>query len=105
MGSNESYGPDRVESHSHPPLDQFFFSFPENDVVLLIDDMKQPYGGNTLLHVPLGSNHGVEIPEGKKMHYMWIDSIVDPKGISYLDEVHKPTGVKEFFNKEHRISE
>ena len=104
MGSNEAYGPDRVEPHAHPLLDQFFFSFRDNDVNLLIDDNIQPLEGNTLIHIPLGSNHGVEIPEGKKMHYLWIDFMTDSKWLEYLDEVHIKTGVKERFDEDNRIT-
>lgn len=103
MGSNESYGPDLVGKHAHPLLDQFFFSFEENDVDLLIDDMVQPYKGNTLIHIPLGSDHGVSISGGKKMHYVWIDFMVGAGAVSYLDEVHKKTGVLEEFNGKHQI--
>lgn len=105
MGSNEAFGPDRVEPHAHPLLDQFFFSFPENDVNLLIDDMVQPYEGNTLIHIPLGSNHGVEILEGGKMHYVWIDFIINPQGVEYLDEVHVKTGVKQSFDENKQITQ
>ncbi|HCT90424.1 MAG TPA: hypothetical protein DF613_03425 [Lachnospiraceae bacterium] len=103
MGSNESYGPDLVGKHAHPLLDQFFFSFEENDVDLLIDDMVQPYKGNTLIHIPLGSDHGVSISGGKKMHYVWIDFMVGAGAVSYLDDVHKKTGVLEEFNGKHQI--
>ncbi len=103
MGSNESYGPDLVGKHAHPLLDQFFFSFEENDVDLLIDDIVQPYKGNTLIHIPLGSDHGVSISGGKKMHYVWIDFMVGAGAVSYLDEVHKKTGVLEEFNGKHQI--
>jgi len=99
MGSVESYGFDRVEPHAHPLLDQFFFSLPENDVDLLIDDYRHPMTGNTLVHIPLGSNHGVEVVEGKKMHYLWIDFIFDAKGVAYLDEVHKSTGTIRNFDQ------
>lgn len=104
MGSNEAYGPDRVEPHAHPLLDQFFFSFSDNEVNLLIDDKVQPLEGNTLIHIPLGSNHGVEIPDGKKMHYLWIDFMTDLKGLEYLDEVHIKTGVKEQFGEGNQIT-
>ena len=105
MGSNESYGPDRVEKHMHPLLDQFFFSFPDNDIDLMIDDKIQPYGPNTLIHIPLGSDHGVLIPEGKKMHYVWIDFMVSEGAVEYLDEVHKKTGVMEHFDESGQIRE
>jgi hypothetical protein len=31
FGSVETYGVDAVKSHDHPMLDQYFFSFPENE--------------------------------------------------------------------------
>ena len=94
MGSNECLGPDKVGYHEHPLIDQFFFSFPENDVDLLIDDRKQSFKGSTLIHIPLGSSHGVEISEGKKMHYIWIDFMIDWKGMDCLDEMHIPVDGK-----------
>jgi len=32
FGSVETYGPDAIKSHDHPMLDQYFFSFPENEM-------------------------------------------------------------------------
>ena len=99
MGSVESVGFDRVEPHEHPLLDQFFYSFPEpeNDIDLLIDGERYPYGANTLLHIPLGSNHGAEVAEGKKMHYLWIDFLSEAQekqGLAHLDRSHIPTDMK-----------
>ena len=90
MGSNEAEENDRVEINNHPSIDQYFFSFPDNDVTLLIEERKIAFKGNTLLHVPLGANHGVEIGPGQKMHYLWIDFIVDEEGMRYLDTIHTP---------------
>lgn len=90
MGSNEAEENDRVEMNNHPHIDQYFFSFPENNVDLLIEDKCIHFKGNTLLHVPLGCNHGVKIGAGQKMHYIWIDYIIDDEGLTYLDTVHKP---------------
>lgn len=91
MGSNESGENDRIELNSHPAIDQYFFSFPENDVNLLIEQEKIHFTGNTLLHIPLGCSHGVEIGKGQKMHYIWIDFIVDEEaGLTYLNTVHQP---------------
>lgn len=93
MGSVETYGKDLIGQHAHPLLDQFFFSFSENNMSLLIDDIVYPMGGNTLVHIPLGSNHGVEVEEKQTAHYIWIDFIQNPEEANqYLDEVHKPTG-------------
>lgn len=90
MGSNQSYGPDQVGIQSHPLLDQYFFSFPENQVELIVEDQRIPFGGNAMFHVPLGSNHGVNVPEGGQMHYIWIDFLVDPAAVAFLDTLHKP---------------
>ena len=92
MGSVESYGYDKVAQHPHPMLDQFFFSFPENDVDVLIDAFKAPMKGATLLPIPLGSNHGVEVLEPNHMHYIWIDFFLGQAGLDRLDSSHKPTG-------------
>lgn len=92
MGSVESYGRDKVAQHPHPMLDQFFFSFPENDADVLIDDFRVPMKGDTLLHIPLGSNHGVEVAEGRHMHYIWIDFFLGQAGLDRLDSSHIPTG-------------
>ncbi len=93
MGSNEAGAHDRVERNCHPDIDQYFFSFPENDVDLLIEEDRVPFKGNTLIHVPLGCYHGVEIGSGQRMHYIWIDLIVNEEaGLAYLDTVHQPLG-------------
>lgn len=90
MGSVETYGTDLVGQHQHPLLDQFFYSFPENDCILLIDSLQHPMKGNTILHIPLGSNHGVFVGEKQCAHYLWIDFIPDESGLQYLDKVHNP---------------
>ncbi len=98
MGSVEAKGDDLVGQHAHPLLDQFFFSFPENDMDLLIDCRICPMKGDTLVHIPLGSNHGVIARGDQKMHYLWIDCTPQEQkdaAVAYLDEVHKPTGVKQ----------
>ena len=97
MGSVESYGYDKVAQHPHPMLDQFFFSFPENDVDVLIDDFKVPMKGDTLLHIPLGSNHGVEVLGSNHMHYIWIDFFLGQAGLDRLDGSHKHTGLQRRF--------
>ena len=99
MGSVETDGDDLIGQHAHPLLDQFFFSFPENDMDLLIDDIVYPMGGNSLVHIPLGSNHGVKVGSAQTAHYIWIDFIQDPEEANrYLDEVHKPTGSMRSFD-------
>ena len=101
MGSVETYDEDLIGKHAHPLLDQFFFTFPENNMDLLVDDLVYPLGGDTLLYIPLGSNHGVQVKDGQTAHYIWIDFIQDAEAANaYLDEVHKPTGeIREFEDK------
>jgi len=89
MGTCETYGQDYMKVHSHPLLDQFLFSFAENEIVLIIDNIKIPMEGNTIIHIPLGAEHGVEIVEGKHMHYIWMDFMEDEQGALYLDKSHK----------------
>ncbi|MEN6314826.1 MAG: hypothetical protein ABFD25_11310 [Clostridiaceae bacterium] len=102
MGSVESYGYDLVKPHGHPMLDQFFFSFPENDMDVLIDGEHIHMTGNVLMHIPLGSDHGVEVIEGKHMHYMWIDFMVDDTAMARLDTSHIATGLMRSFEKENK---
>ncbi len=101
IGSVESYGYDLVRPHAHPMLDQFFFSFPENDMDVLIDGEKIPMKGNEILHIPLGSDHGVEVTGDRHMHYVWIDFMPDQEaGLKRLNFSHRPTGTVRDFAKE-----
>lgn len=102
MGSVESYGPDFVKSHDHPMLDQFFVSFPENDMFLLIDYEPYRMMGNEITHIPLGANHGVDVTEKKHLHYMWIDFLIDDTSMKRLDTSHIPTGVMRDFTDEQK---
>lgn len=98
MGSVETTGDDLIGQHSHPLLDQFFFSFPENNAMVLIDSCIYPLSGNTLLHIPLGSNHGVIALGEQYVHYLWMDFTpqeLKKQAVDYLNEVHKPTGRKD----------
>jgi len=90
MGSVETYGPDRVEPHAHPVLDQLFFSFSENNCALLINGESFPFGGDCLLHIPLGSDHGIDAKPGDIVHYLWIDFFQKSEDMQYLVETHKP---------------
>ena len=105
MGSVETYGEDAVKSHDHPMLDQFFFSFEENDMDVLIDYEEVPMKGNELLYIPLGSIHGVDVPEGRHCHYLWIDFYPDNDlALKRLDWSHVPTGKKaEFTEKGEKV--
>ena len=104
IGSVESYGYDYVKPHSHPMLDQFFFSFPENNMSLIINGEHIPMGGNEMVHIPLGADHGVEVTGTDHLHYMWIDFLPDNEaGLRRLDERHKPTGTMRDLEKEDKF--
>ena len=89
VGSVETYDKDRVEAHQHPDVEQMFFGFSENDMHLLINDELFYMGGNTLVHIPLASSHGVEVADGGCAHYVWIDYIINEKGLEYMDSAHE----------------
>lgn len=91
MGSVESVGEDHVIPNAHPEIDQFFFTFPENETELIINGETMQLGGDTLLHIPLGADHGTNLYEGKRMHYLWIDCLVDERYAEILKEDHVKT--------------
>lgn len=101
IGSVESYGYDLVRPHAHPTLDQLFFSFPENDMEVIINGKKINMKGNMIIHIPLGSEHGVEVTGDRHMHYVWIDFMPDKEaGLKQLNASHQPTGVVRDFANE-----
>lgn len=88
MGSVETYGVDRIEKHTHPMLEQFFFGLEENNCLALIDDLQYPFTGNMLLHIPLGSDHGIHLDARHVCHYLWMDFLLDEDALQYMDEAH-----------------
>ena len=104
IGSVESYGYDYVKPHAHPMLDQYFFSFPENSMELIINGEKIAMGGNEMVHIPLGAEHGVEVTGTDHLHYMWIDFLPDnDAGLKRLEASHKPTGTVRDLEKEDKF--
>ena len=85
MGSVQTRGVDRVDPHCHPDLDQYFYGLAENNCFVMIDGKPFPFGGSTLMHIPLGSHHGVTLEEQHVCHYLWIDFLLNQKGLEYLD--------------------
>lgn len=100
MGSVESYGVDRVTPNSHPTIDQMFFTFPENKTELIINGETMTLGGNTLVHIPLGADHGSDVLEGDHMHYMWLDFLLEESCIEELATSHMKTGEMRSFDVE-----
>jgi quercetin dioxygenase-like cupin family protein len=89
MGTVETTGPDEVGAHRHPMLDQMFLALAENDVVVTADETHARLTEFSLLHIPLGSLHGVKVEEGRKLYYMWMDFFLTKEGEEWL-KTHKP---------------
>lgn len=89
MGTVETTGPDEVGAHRHPMLDQLFLGLAENDVVVTADETHARFKQFTLLHIPLGSLHGVQVEPGAKLYYMWMDFFLTKEGEEWL-KTHKP---------------
>lgn len=89
MGSVETTGDDQVEEHAHPMLEQFFLGVSDNNCTLMIDGVPYPFGPHTLLHIPLGSTHGVCSKGDQKIHYIWMDFLFDETGLAYMDQAHR----------------
>lgn len=89
LGTVEAMGPDQVGAHEHPMLDQLFLGLSNNDIVVHADDASVNLKQYALLHIPIGSSHGVTVDEGKKMNYMWMDFFLTKEGQEWL-KTHKP---------------
>lgn len=89
MGTVETTGPDAVGSHRHAMLEQLFLGLKGNEITVTADDEKAELGELTILHIPLGSFHGAQVKDGKKLHYVWMDFFADKAGQEWL-KMHKP---------------
>lgn len=89
IGSVQTSGPDKVEAHIHPMLEQLFFGLAGNDVTVMADTAEARFLENDLLHIPPGSSHGVRVETGKELHYVWIDVFHSLEDIDYIKENHK----------------
>lgn len=88
MGSVETSGPDKVGAHSHPMLEQLFYGLKGNDCIVEADGIKTEFKENILLHIPLGSRHGVDVEEGKLLNYVWMDLFRSQEEMGYIKENH-----------------
>jgi mannose-6-phosphate isomerase-like protein (cupin superfamily) len=95
IGSVETAGPDRVEAHRHPMLEQLFYGLPGNCCRLRADEAEVAFGEDTLLHIPLGSLHGVSVEKGAVLHYVWMDFFKSRQDMSYIEEHHQSMGEPE----------
>lgn len=92
IGTVEAWGEDQVQTHEHPVLEQFFFGLPGNDCWVHVDGNRHRFSERMLLHVPWAARHGVTVPKGKHMHYVWIDIFLKSENMRYLVEEHIPLG-------------
>lgn len=89
LGTVEAPGPDEVGAHEHAMLDQLFLGLTDNDIVVHADGASAQLKEYSLLHIPLGSSHGVTVGENKKMYYMWMDFFLTKEGQEWL-KTHEP---------------
>lgn len=90
IGSVETTGDDAVAAHEHPMLEQLFFGLADNHCVVRADEAELTFGEGVLLHIPLGSSHGVEVRSPHKLHYIWIDLFRDREGMDWITQEHIP---------------
>lgn len=88
IGSVETNGPDKVGEHSHPMLEQLFFGLEKNNCIVTADGIEVSFEEETLLHIPLGSEHGVKVEKGKTLNYIWMDFFCSTEDMGYMSENH-----------------
>ena len=88
LGTVEAAGPDQVGAHSHPMLEQIFLGLSDNEITIYADDAYAKMKAFSIMHIPLGSTHWVELAAGHQMNYMWMDFFLTKDGEAWLD-THK----------------
>ena len=88
IGSVETSGPDEVGAHTHPMLEQLFYGLKMNNCIVRADGIEAAFKENTLLHIPLGSRHGVVVEEGKILNYIWMDLFRSQEDMGYIRDNH-----------------
>jgi len=88
MGTVYTKGPDKVDAHEHPMLEQLFLGLSNNHCTVYADNDQVEFIEYSILHIPLGSRHSVSVKEDHLMHYVWMDFFLDKKGEEWL-KTHK----------------
>jgi mannose-6-phosphate isomerase-like protein (cupin superfamily) len=88
-GTVETAGPDSVGAHEHPILEQLFLGLSGCRCTVHVGDAEAVMTQNCLLYVPLGSRHSVEVAEGDRLYYLWLDFFRRIEDQSYLTTAHK----------------
>ncbi len=92
MGLVETTGPDAVGAHEHPMLDQLFLGLKNCRCTCHADGAEALLLENTLLHIPLGSEHYASVEPDNLLSYIWMDMFLTPEGQSYMSSQHKMVG-------------
>ena len=95
IGSVQTAGPDQVGAHRHPMLEQLFYGLAGNHCLVTADETEAPFEEDVLLHIPLGSNHGVRVEKGSALHYLWMDFFHSEQDMSYISDTHVSVEGKE----------
>ena len=88
VGSVQTTGPDVVGAHKHPMLEQLFYGLENNNCVVFANEHTTSFGEHTLLHIPLGSNHGATVAKGQTMFYIWMDFFKNQDDMIYILNSH-----------------
>ena len=89
MGSVETDGPDSVDSHEHPMLDQLFLGLKNCNCTCYANKEQVFLMENLILHVPLGSMHSISVTDGDKLFYIWLDFFLTIEGQKYMADQHQ----------------
>ena len=89
MGMVKTLGPDSVGSHEHPMLEQIFLGLKNCCCICFADGEEEMLLENTLLHIPLGSEHSVSVEPDETLSYIWMDLFLTTEGQRYISEQHK----------------
>lgn len=84
MGTVKTIGPDAVGAHVHAMLEQLFLGLADNQTIVYADDAQIDFPEHSILHIPLGSSHSVEVKNHKEMYYVWMDFFLDKDGEEWL---------------------
>jgi hypothetical protein len=88
-GTVETIGPDKVDRHKHPMLEQVFLGLQSNNATFSADDTQIAFPPLSILHVPSGSLHGCQVAAGNKLYYVWLDFFSTKESQEWL-KMHKP---------------
>jgi hypothetical protein len=92
IGTVQTNGPDEVAEHSHTMLEQLFFGLTDNHCLVSADGHSTLFEEGFLLHIPMGSVHGVKVEQNKILNYIWIDFFNTQDDMKYISEKHFPKG-------------